>query len=49
MLTSFFLIETEKKLSSEINALKTELDLCRAEMEAERQTHQREERAFVLS
>jgi hypothetical protein len=42
----FFLTETKKKLSSEINALKTELDLCRAKMEAERQTHQREERAL---
>ena len=34
----FFLSETEKKLSSEVSALKTELDLCRAEMETERQT-----------
>jgi hypothetical protein len=33
-------------LFSEISALKTELDLCHAEMEAERQTHQREERAL---
>jgi hypothetical protein len=30
-------------LSSEISVLKTELDLCRVEMETERQTHQREE------
>jgi predicted nucleic acid-binding Zn-ribbon protein len=42
----FFLTETEKKLSSEISALKTKLDPCRAEIEAERQTHQREERAL---
>jgi hypothetical protein len=26
--------------------MKTELDLCRAEMEAERQTHHREKRAL---
>ena len=26
--------------------MKTELDLCRAEMEAERQTHQKEEKAL---
>ena len=39
----FFSSETEKKLSSEVSALKTELDLCRAEMETERQTHQKEE------
>jgi len=42
----FFSSETEKKLSSEVSALKTELDLCRAEMETERQTHQREEQAL---
>ena len=42
----FFSSETEKKLSSEVSALKTELDLCRAEMEIERQTHQREEHAL---
>ena len=42
----FFSSETEKKLSSKVSALKTELDLCRAEMETERQTHQREEQAF---
>ena len=42
----FFLSETEKKLSSEVSALKTELDLCRAEMEVERQTHQKEEKAL---
>ena len=33
-------------LSFEVSALKTELDLCRAEMETERQTHQREEQAL---
>ena len=42
----FFSSETEKKLSSEVSALKTELDLCRAEMETERQTHQKEEQAL---
>ena len=42
----FFSSETEKKLSSEVSALKIELDLCRAEMETERQTHQREEQAL---
>ena len=42
----FFSYETEKRLSSEISALKTELDLCRAEMETERQTHQREEQTL---
>ena len=42
----FFLSETEKKLSSDFSALKIELDLCRAEMETERQTHQREEQAL---
>ena len=33
-------------MSSEVSALKTELDLCRAEMETERQMHQREEQAL---
>ena len=42
----FFSSKTEKKLSSEVSALKTELDLCRAEMETERQTHQKEEQAL---
>ena len=42
----FFSSEAEKKLSSEVSALKIELDLCRAEMETERQTHQREEQAL---
>jgi hypothetical protein len=43
----FFLTKTKKKLSSEISALKMELDLCRAEIEVEHQTHQREERALL--
>ena len=38
----FFSSENEKKLSFEISTLKVELDLCRAEMETERQTHQEE-------
>jgi hypothetical protein len=42
----FFSSETKKKLSSEISVLKMELDLCRAEMETEHQTHQREETAL---
>ena len=44
--TGFFSSETEKKLSSELSALKVELDLCQAEMEAERQMHQKEEKAL---
>ena len=35
----FFSSKNEKKLSSEVSALKTELDLCQAELESERQTH----------
>jgi hypothetical protein len=42
----FFSIETEKKLTSEISVVKMDLDLCRAKMESERQTHQREEKAL---
>ena len=42
----FFLSETEKKLSSEVSTLKAELDLCWAELESERQTHQKEEKAL---
>ena len=42
----FFSSKTEKKLSSEVSALKIELDLCRAEMETERQTHQKEEKTL---
>ena len=42
----FFSSETKKKLSSEVSALKAELDLCRAEMETEHQTHQKKEKAL---
>jgi hypothetical protein len=42
----FFSTETEKKLTSEISALKMDLDLYISEMETERQTHQREEKAL---
>jgi hypothetical protein len=42
----FFSTETEKKLTFEISALKMDLDLYRFEMEIERQTHQREEKAL---
>ena len=42
----FFSSKNEKKLSSEVSALKAELDLCRAEMETERQMHQKEEKAL---
>jgi hypothetical protein len=42
----FFLTKTEKKLTFEISALKTDLDLYRFEMEVERQTHQREEKTL---
>jgi hypothetical protein len=42
----FFSTETKKKLTSEINVLKMDLDLSRAEMEIERQTHQTEEKAL---
>ena len=42
----FFSSENEKKLSSKVSALRAELDLCRAEMETERQTHQKEEKAL---
>jgi hypothetical protein len=40
------LTETKKKLTSKISVLKTDLDLCRAEMEIERQTHQWELKAL---
>ena len=33
-------------MSSELSALKAELDLCHAEMEAERQMHQKEEQGL---
>jgi hypothetical protein len=42
----FFSSETKNKLTSEISALKTDLDLYRSEMGIERQTHQREEKAL---
>ena len=42
----FFSSENEKKLSSEVSTLKADLDLLRAEMEAERQTHQDEEKSL---
>ena len=42
----FFSSETEKKLSSEVSTLKAELGLYRAELETERQTHQKEEKAL---
>ena len=42
----FFSSETEKKLSSELSALKTDLGLCQAKLEAERQTHQKEEKSL---
>ena len=42
----FFSSKTEKKLSSEVSSLKAELDLCRAELDTERQTHQKEEKAL---
>ena len=42
----FFSSENEKKLSSEVSTLKAELDICRAELETERQTHQSEEKAL---
>jgi hypothetical protein len=42
----FFSTWTEKKLTFELSVLKTDLELYRAEMEIERQTHQREEKAL---
>ena len=42
----FFSSENEKKLSSEVRTLKADLDLLRAKMEAERQTHQDEEKSL---
>ena len=42
----FFSFKTEKKLSSEVSSLKPKLDLYRAEMETERQTRQKEEKAL---
>ena len=42
----FFSSKTKKKLSFEVSTLKAELDLCRAELETERQTHQKEEKSL---
>ena len=42
----FFSSKNEKKLSSEVSALKAELDLLRTELETERQTHQKEEKTL---
>jgi hypothetical protein len=42
----FFSTETEKKLTSEITALKIDLDLYRSEKEIEHQTHHQEEKAL---
>jgi hypothetical protein len=42
----FFLTKTEKKLTSKISVLKMDLDLSQAEMEIERQMHQREKKAL---
>ena len=33
-------------MSSEVSTLKAELNICRAELETERQTHQKEEKAL---
>ena len=42
----FFSYKNKKKLSSEVSTLKAQLDLCRAELETERQMHQKEEKAL---
>ena len=42
----FFSSKNEKKLSSEVSALKAELDPFQADMEIERQKHQEEEKAL---
>ena len=42
----FFSSENERKLSSEVSTLKADLDLLRAELEAERRTHQDEEKSL---
>ena len=42
----FFSSENKKKLSSEVSALKADLDLLQAELETECQTHQKEEKAL---
>ena len=43
---SFSRPKTRKKLSSEVSALKVELDLLLAELETERQMHQKEEKTL---
>jgi uncharacterized membrane protein YcgQ (UPF0703/DUF1980 family) len=42
----FFSTETKKKLTSKISVLKMDLDLYRAKMEIEHETHQREEKTL---
>ena len=42
----FFSSENEKKLSSEVSTLKANLELLWAELEAERQMHQDEEKSL---
>ena len=42
----FFSSKNKKKLSSKVSTLKAELDLCQVELETERQTHQKEEKAL---
>jgi len=42
----FFSSENEKELSSEVSVLKADHDLLRSELETERQTHQKEEKAL---
>ena len=42
----FFSSKNEKKLSSKVSALKADLDLLWAELETERQTHQKEDKAL---
>ena len=46
IIPAFFSSENEKKLSSEVSALKAKLDLYQADMEIERQKHQEEEKAL---
>ena len=46
ILASFSRLKTRKKLSSEVSALKADLDLLWAELETERQMHQKEEKAL---
>ena len=42
----FFSSENERKLSSEVSTQKADLDLLWAELEAERRTHQDEEKSL---